>query len=65
MQAAHALWHAERDVDVSGIPALTAAERRGAVEGGKWDRKWMPGYFGTSPPVFGTQGAPEARHLTY
>ena len=26
MQAAHDLWHAERDVDVSGIPALTAAE---------------------------------------
>lgn len=26
MQAAHDLWHAEREVDVSGIPALTVAE---------------------------------------
>ena len=26
MQAAHDLWHAEREVDVSGIPALRAAE---------------------------------------
>ena len=26
MQAGHGLWHAEREVDVSGIPALTTAE---------------------------------------
>jgi len=26
MYAAHHLWHAEREVDVSGIPALTTAE---------------------------------------
>jgi len=26
MQAAHDQWHAERTVDVSGIPTLTAAE---------------------------------------